>query len=292
MDWKAEKNRLAAAGREADAVVERLRLTSPIDPLEIVGSERPFLRAGGGDFGDRYDGMLEYHKSKNRFLLFYNTKYESKSHSSRMHPRTRFSIGHELGHYFLNHHRAYLMRNKSSHQSKGEFLSDLVVEREADSFAASIVMPTSLARPMVNKAELNVERISEIAEYFNASLVAATFRCISLSHFPCAVAGVRDGMVSWMFPSEPLIEAGVYPNRGYLPMNAKEPWSDFRNGLGDFSEDEGRVQDWFNIYQKDELANIHVTEEYIPMAPMGTLLVLLTMDENDMFAVEDDGQDD
>ena len=58
MEWTAEKNRLQMAGREADAIVERLGLKAPIDPLAIVRSEKPFLRAGGADFGNRYDGML------------------------------------------------------------------------------------------------------------------------------------------------------------------------------------------------------------------------------------------
>jgi hypothetical protein len=292
MEWMAEKNRLLTAGREADAIVERLGLRAPIDPLAIVRSEKPFLRAGGADFGDRYDGMLEYHESKNRFLLFYNTKYETDAPPGKMHTRTRFTIGHELGHYFLNHHRAYLMRRSHSHHSRGEFLTDAVVEEEADSFAASVIMPTRLARPIVNQAELTVDRIDEIAEHFHASLVSATFRCVSLSDFPCAVAGIRDGEVAWTFPSEPLIQAGIYPNKGFLPANAEEPWTDFQNGFGDIIENEGRVPDWFNIYEKDNLTRVHVTEEYIPVACMGTLLVLLTMDEADIFPEdeEDEGE--
>lgn len=292
MDWLAEKNRLLKAGREADAVVERLGLAAPIDPLAIVRSEKPFLRAGGADLGDRYDGMLEYHRSKNRFLLFYNTKYDAGAPPGTHHTRTRFTIGHELGHYFLNHHRAYLMRCATPHVSRGEFLTDVVIEKEADSFAASIIMPTQLARPMVNMSELNVERIEAIATHFKASLVSATFRCVSLSDFPCAVAGIRDGKVVWIFPSDPLIEAGIYPNRGFLPANAEEPWIDFENGLGDRSENEGRVRDWFNIFEKDDFAHIHVTEEYIPVNSMGTLLVLLTMDEGDVFPEDDEEYED
>lgn len=292
MEWMAEKNRLLQAGREADAIVERLGLIAPIDPLAIVRSEKPFLRAGGADLGDRYDGMLEYHISKNRFLLFYNTKYDADAPPGRMHSRTRFTIGHELGHYFLNHHRAYLMRCSKAHRSKGEFLSDVVVEKEADSFAASLIMPTRLARPIVNKAELTVDRINEIARHFHASQVSAMFRCVSLSDFPCAVAGIRDGEVAWMFPSEALTKAGIYPNKGILPANAKTPWTEFQNGFGDISDDEGRVRDWFNIYEKDDLAGIHVTEEYIPVQFMGTLLALLTMDEADVFPETDEEDED
>ena len=292
MEWTAEKNRLQMAGREADAIVERLGLKAPIDPLAIVRSEKPFLRAGGADFGNRYDGMLEYHKSKNRFLLFYNTKYEAKAPPGRMHNRTRFTIGHELGHYFLNHHRAYLMRRTKPHLSRGEFLTDVVVEKEADSFASSIIMPSRLARPMVNQAELTVDRIDEIAEHFHASPVSATFRCVSLSDFPCAVAGISNGEVAWIFPSQPLIDAGIYPKRGFLPSNAQGPWADFQSGLGDVAKDEGCVRDWFNIYEKHDLAGIYITEEYIPVTYMGMLLVLLTMDENDVFPEEEEQYED
>lgn len=290
MEWTAEKNRLLMAGREADAVVEQLGLTAPIDPLAIVRSEKPLLRAGGRDFGDRFDGKLEYNREKNCFLLFYNTKYDTAP--GVHHPRTRFSIAHELGHYFLDKHHAYLMRSQKSHPSKGEFRSDNPIEREADSFAASILLPIRLARPIINRDELSVDRISHIADHFNASLVSTMFRCVALSDFPCAVAGIRGGEVAWMFPSEPLIKAGVYPNKYFLPANAQEPWAEFQVGVGDRSENEGRVRDWFTTYDRDDLAAVYVTEEYIPVQSMGTLLVLLTMDEGDLFAEEDDEYED
>jgi hypothetical protein len=287
-EWVADQSRLLKAGKEADAVVERLGLNAPVDPLAIVHSEKPFLRAGGGDFGNRYDGMLEYHRDKNRFLLFYNTKYDAYVLPGTNHPRTRFSIGHELGHYFLDRHRAYLMKSNGVHPSKGEFRSDLLVEREADSFAASTLLPTRLARPVVNSAELTFKRISEIAGYFNASLICTTFRSVALSDFPCAVAGIRDGEVAWMFPSSALIQAGIYPNKQVLPSNARKPWAELQVRVMEQSKNEGRVGDWFNVYEKEDLKQVHVTEEYIPIARVGMLLVLLTMDEVDVFPQEED----
>jgi IrrE N-terminal-like domain len=292
MEWMAESNRLLTAGREADAVVERLGLSAPVDPLAIVRSEKPFLRAGGSDFGNRYDGMLEYHRSKNRFLLFYNTKYDVAALPGTHHPRTRFSIGHELGHYFLERHRAYLMKFGRAHPSKGEFRSDLIVEKEADSFAASILLPTKLARPMINSAELSVKRISDIAGRFNASFVCTTFRSVALSDFPCAVAGIRGGEVAWMFPSDALIKAGIYPNKPFLPANAREPWAEFQVGVANQSENEGRVREWFKVYDKEDLNRVHVTEEYIPVTSTGTLLVLLTMDESDVFPEDEEEHED
>jgi hypothetical protein len=288
----AEQNRLQLAGKEADAIVERLALQAPIDPLAIVRSERPFLRAGGRDLGNRYDGRLEYHRDKNRFLLFFNTKYDLALPPGRHHPRTRFSIGHELGHYFLERHRAYLMRQGRPHPSAGEFRSAVMMEREADSFAASILLPTRLASSLINSAELSLTRLAEIADHFQASLVSTMFRSVLLSDFPCAVAGIRDGAVAWMFPSEPLIQAGIYPGSGALPGNATEPWTEFQQGIAISSESEGRVRDWFQTYDRDDLERVYVTEEYLPVLSMGTLLVLLTLDEADVFNLDDEESDD
>lgn len=41
-----------------------------------------------------------------------------------------------------------------------------------------------------------------------------------------------------------------------------------------------------------KLACIHVTEEYIPVNTMGTLLVLLTIDEADVFPDEEEEYED
>jgi len=118
------------------------------------------------------------------------------------------------------------------------------------------------------------------------------FRSVALSDFPCAVAGIRGGEVAWMFPSDALIKAGIYPNSHFLPANAHEPWVEFQVGTANQSENEGQVRDWFNVYDKVDLNQVHVTEEYIPVKSMGTLLALLTMDENDIFHDEEEEYED
>lgn len=287
------QHRLHLAASDADAIVERLGLPAPVDPLEIVRSEKPFIRAGGKDLGDLYDGKLEYVANRNLFLLFFNTKYDRGWPPRDHHPRTRFSISHELGHYYLPRHRAYLMQKKKAHSSRGELRSDVWMEREADTFAASILLPKHLAKPVINKAQLSLPRVRSIADDFNASLVSTTFRAVSLSDFPCAIAGIRDGIIAWMFPSESLIQAGIYPSKSLLPANAREPLNDFRTGVSKASEGDGTVSDWFQTYDREDLDDVYVQEEYIPVHSMGTLLVLLTIDESDIFHVdEDDFSDD
>ncbi|MEX2139020.1 MAG: ImmA/IrrE family metallo-endopeptidase [Pirellulales bacterium] len=201
-------------------------------------------------------------------------------------------MAHELGHYHLEHHHAYLTHGGKSHASINEFRSMNIIEREADSFAASLLLPTRLVKPIVNSGELSVERLEGIADDFQTSLVSTAIRCVQLSHFPCALVGIRQGAVAWTFPSEALIDAGIYPNKGVLPQNAMEPWAEFQLGIGDRSENEGRVRDWFNTYERNDLGRVFVTEEYIPVTSMGMLLVLITMNESDVFLEEEEEYED
>jgi hypothetical protein len=53
-----------------------------------------------------------------------------------------------------------------------------------------------------------------------------------------AVAGIRDGGIAWMFPSERLIEAGCYPGKRALEAPAaKKGWQKFVVGNDRYSED-------------------------------------------------------
>lgn len=287
-EWIEGQSRLLRAASEADSVVERLCLSPPIDPLDIVRSEKPFIRAGGKDLGNLCDGKLEYHSDRNLFLLFFNTKYDVGRATEDHHPRTRFSISHELGHYFLPKHRAYLMKRRTPHVSNGELRSDIWMEREADTFAASILLPKHLVSPRVNQSPLSLSRIRTIAADFNVSLVSTMFRSVTLCEFPCAVAGIRNGVVAWMFPSQSLIDAGIYPLRGGMPPNARDAWADFQAGDADSSAADGVVSDWFQTYDQDDYGDVYVQEEYLPVPSMSTLVVLLTIDEVDIAAEDED----
>ena len=117
MEWQAEQHRLDLVSSLADDIVARLGLLAPIDPFKVIASEHPFLKAGGVDFKNRFDGKLKYNKAQNLFLLFFNAKYDSGLPDGQHHPRTRFSIAHELGHYFILAHYNYLRRGGKPHPS-------------------------------------------------------------------------------------------------------------------------------------------------------------------------------
>ncbi len=193
LEWQQDERCQELVGKLADEMAEHLELVAPIDPFEVIRREHPLLVAGGRDFGDRYDGKLKYNKEKKRFLLFYNTKYDRWQEPGTNHPRTRFSICHELGHYFIDAHHKYLLRGGKPHPSSGEFKTAAQMEREADAFASSLLLPTHLVEPVLNNGELTVKKLDKVATDFGASLLSTTIRGVRLSDLPCAVAGIRDG---------------------------------------------------------------------------------------------------
>lgn len=290
LEWKATETRLQRVRESAEEIVDRMQLPAPVDPLIIAADEKAMLRVKGGDFRNRFDGQLEYHPTKRRFVLFYNTKYDSGLPPGKHHTRTRFSIGHELGHYFIENHRAHFLKGGNTHPSRGEFISDVVMERDADVFASALLIPTRLAGPIVNEEELSITRVEEIASCFETSLVSTMLRCVQLSDYPCAVVGVQDGAIAWSFCSQALIEAGLYPpERGATGSpECIDQWSAYQSGIAKKTRGSAFARQWFRTYDRDYLESIHVDEYYLPVYSMKTLLVLLSMPADEIPQNDDD----
>lgn len=293
VDWEERENRQIHAGHQADTIVRELGLSAPIDPLAIVASESPLLMVEGGDFRNAFDGKLKYVRNPGKFLLFYNNKYDAGLPEGEHHPRTRFSIAHELGHYFIVAHHRYLLGGGSTHGSKGEFRNDNTVEREADSFAASILLPRGLAVRHFNSEVLTFDRIVQIADQFKASLLCTAFRAVRLSDDPCALVGIRDGRIAWLFRSDALARAGLYPKKtkGPLSQAALRQWQLFPSANRPSVPTQADLGDWFEAYDRaDKYRHVEVTEHFLPVPIMETLVVLLTIDYDSLFLNEHRGE--
>ena len=279
-DWQIERQRQDKAEDVAQEVLQTTGYSVPVDPLELAAKESPLLRVQSGNFGDAFDGQLEYHSAPGCFLLLFNTRLDvsDEKHS----PRTRFSVAHELGHYHLEPHHQYLRSGGLPHPSRAEFHADDVVEKEADAFAAGLLMPTREVSKQINCSnEFNLEAVVRVAEEFEVSLVAAAIRCAKLCHYPAAVAGLRPGKSPWFEWSPMLKDAGCFRRKGIeLPSRAATTRLDqFCAGRAAAEKRESRLSEWFTV--PDRFSEVLITEEYVPIEVMGTLLVLISADEAD-----------
>ena len=138
------------------------------------------------DFGQDISGVLLFDGSK--ATIGYNKENGDS--------RRRFTMAHELGHFVLNHQRRGIFvdtpekyfppkfRNKES--STGEFLQ----EKEANAFAASLLMPDDLVLGAIELIRDQKKYLledynlaGELAKYFWVSPQAMLFRLDNLDFF-------------------------------------------------------------------------------------------------------------
>jgi len=208
LSWKLLMNLRDYAMSHGEDIVKEFHFEKPpVDPFIIIKAE-PTIHVEGADFGDAFDGRLEYLGDK--YLLVYNIKY-NKNKQGGFHPRIRFTIAHELGHYFLDEHRNILRSGGPEYSCITEFQSDTEMELQADYFATGLLMPSHILSARVNKeAKPDLRIIKDVAQQFQVSLTSMMIRWVKLSDFPCGVFSVTSNGIEWGWISDALVKAGVH----------------------------------------------------------------------------------
>lgn len=103
--------------------------------------------------------------------------------------RRNFTIAHELGHYVLGHGIAsgpeLVPTDRTPYQ-----------EREADVFAAELLMPEELVAPHI-AMPASLATVRSIGDTFRTSIVASARRYVELTDQSCALVFSKDGHVVW-----------------------------------------------------------------------------------------------
>lgn len=93
-------NRLAEIAELADIVAEEHCPIGTIDPSHIAATKG--ITTSFGQYADSFDGILEHRGG--RFHIYCNLDRVGDRNS----PRARFTLCHELGHFFIDDHRRAL----------------------------------------------------------------------------------------------------------------------------------------------------------------------------------------
>lgn len=171
-----------------DTIYCEYNLSIPIVLEELAQKEHIY-------FGYRYhknnfDGILSYWD--NDFYIIINTKYDRNYNDGRI----RFTFAHELGHYFIDEHRNELMDNSLYHISKSEYTNmDSLIEKEADFFAANLLMPETQFKNNCNEV-FSPTLIKKLSLKFQTSIVATVIRYIELDIYPMFVVYIHDGVIT------------------------------------------------------------------------------------------------
>lgn len=214
-----------------------------IDP-EVIAVENG-ISFSYGDYGDCFDGMLEF--KNGRFHIYINNYGFPKS------DRTKFTFAHEIGHFYISEHASALINGQApAHSSFTGFKSDNIIERQADHFAANLLMPKNLLlRVYRRKRKFEFETILEIKKKFGVSQLAALYRVFILDLHPLLIVKSKNGKVL----GYPMRNEGFYFK---LNSNEKLPedslaYKYFKNNLKSNITKKLWAMDWFDVDNNKEV---------------------------------------
>lgn len=135
-----------------------------------------------GYYGQCFTGMLRY--ASKEFQIFLNLE----KLKSIKYPRSRFTLAHELGHYFIDHHRKTLKTGRSlSYDKDLNYFSNDPIEQEANHFATNLLMPRQRFMHDASQHYIGVEAIRFLAKKYKTSLTSTAIQYRNLINYPCSL---------------------------------------------------------------------------------------------------------
>ena len=118
--------------------------------------------------------------------------------------RKRFTIAHEIGHYILHGNQ---QTSCSPRVIEGWNEGQPSPEREADTFASELLLPTTDVAKRVNKRWPSMQVVSDIADHFGASMMAAGRKFCDVALQPCALVWSSERVIRWFHPSPSFVNS-------------------------------------------------------------------------------------
>ncbi len=109
--------------------------------------------------------------------------------------RRLFTLAHEVGHFIMPGHGREASLCRAADIETWD-ASVRATEREANEFAASILMPEAVCRPFVRE-EPSMRVVDAMREACGTSLTATLVRYVRMSSFAVAMVRVEGGVVKW-----------------------------------------------------------------------------------------------
>ena len=257
-------------------------LRLPVD-LESLAKTRDIVIQPMNSPDTGVSGMLVRHG--NTFGILYATTITNEGFQ-------RFSIAHELGHFFVDGHLDHIPFDEGMHKSHADFVSNDPYEREADYFAAGLLMPETLVCGIIREQPDELCAIEAIQHEARASLTASAIRYVGLTESAVAVIVSQGDKIDYCLMSDTLksFKYLTWPRKGDpIPSGtvtasiARQP-DKLRRDARD--SDEIDAMEWFASER-----SMQAVEETVGLGRYGRVLTVLTcpdlLDEGFMEEEED-----
>lgn len=239
----------------------------PIDPFEIAEQEDIAVEAKDPEM-DGVSGCIVF--NNDGAGIIYSTRIRNEGFR-------RFTVAHELGHYFLDGHPEEILKSGGFHPSRAGFTQgDSSIELEADHFASGLLMPSNLVRDVLSSNDVGIPGISALSSEAETSLTSAAIRASECALYPMAVIVSQDSNVCYGFVSESFKALGC---RKLLRKGDPLPASVTR----EFNSDKKNIVSGNSICASTDLSfwfqgptNVELDEEVIGLGSYGLTLTVLS----------------
>jgi hypothetical protein len=194
--------------------------------------------------------------------------------SIRSEGRKRFTIAHEIGHFVLPGHDA---ESSICGQEDIEGWTDRSnsKEREADDFAAELLIPTAVVRARLAQTTPSLAVVEAVATDCAASLSASAWKYCDLTGEQCAIVWSEQGKVSWSRPSP---EFPFFIKMGKSIERASFAYNCFNGEKVPSVPEPVPADAWIDSFNLREGSTIH--EESRSLPAYNSVLTLLWIKEN------------
>jgi Zn-dependent peptidase ImmA (M78 family) len=268
------------AGNRAERLLDELgKNVLPIDPFVIAEDHEIMVKSKEFDTAGVSGCLLKVDDS---FGIMYATHIKNEGF-------IRFTVAHELGHYFLPGHVDTLFINRKLHYSQSNFVSADPFELEADHFAASLLMPSRLFLRETRRAGEGFGAINSLAETFKTSITATGIRFATYAEDPVAIIISKNDRIHYCFMSEAIKELkgiGWIKKGDLIPKSSKT--YDFNSDINNITssrvaESITTLDDWF-----ENAPAVEMNEDVIGLGSYGKTLTVLFTNE----ALENEDEDE
>jgi Zn-dependent peptidase ImmA (M78 family) len=269
--------RLALVERVATEVIREHKITClPVCPF-FIADARGIVVQGKSAGAPGCSGMLL--RVGNSFGIMYSTDIANEGFQ-------RFSVAHELGHYFLPDHPEQVLQH-GAHVSRAGFTSNDPYEREADFFAGALLLPKVLVRPLVSRLPEGMDGLIELAQSCRTSLTSTAIAYAQTSSAAVAVILSDHGAVKFCFMSDAMKRArvGWIGKRERIPSGSlTEKMARAKRRVDLPVSDDTDLQDWFASDQshpaREEVLSLRSADELLTVLYSNRLSLADEADED------------
>lgn len=278
------KFRLKLARQRGEQTAREFGFDSfPVDPFDIaeqsdilVEAKDPQIEGVSGCIIINDDGVGIIYSTRVRSLGF-----------------RRFTVAHELGHYFLEGHPAEIEASGGFHASRAGFTQGTSsIELEADHFASGLLMPTRLVKEVLSSEGVGMPGITALSLDAETSLTSAAIRAAECAPYPVAVIVSQGENVCYGFLSESFKALGV---RKFLRKGDQLPVSATR----EFNTDETNILSGKSTCAVSDLScwfqgpsSVSLDEEIVGLGSYGLTLTVLSSEALPDDPYEEDDEDE